>query len=198
MRRTKGFFYSDHEKRLPLPSREAYEILCSGNTLQDINSMVHRFNLLVNKEKSYLRSLHRTIEKVDNQEFIADLDNILNRLNDAVTNEKPYKFLFGDVVQLKELLQVISGYYQMQLKAGLPEVKSYLRESSKSSSSFNALMSAISQHEKPLINTKESQKIEQFVVNNNAKSIMQKDIQMISEIVLMSFLADHKELNFSY
>ncbi|WP_115711982.1 hypothetical protein [Legionella sainthelensi] len=193
-----SFFNSDEKsKKLPLPSLEAYNILRGTNALNDISSIVYNFNQLVDQNKSVLKSHHYGQGRqnlIDNQYYINDMNDILARLNAAVKDEKPYRSLFGDVVRLKEHLQVIIGYYQDQLKKGLPDVKAY-----QASASFAPLMSAIAHHEKPFIDDTESQEIEKFVINHNARDIMNRDMLRITDIVMNPFLEDHsRDTAFSY
>lgn len=190
-----SFFNSDEKsKKLPLPSLEAYDILSSSYALNDISSIVYNFNQLVDQNNSVLKSHHYGKGPLDNQAFINDVNDILARLTAAVKNEKPYRSLFGDVVKLKEHLQVIIGYYQDQLKKGLPDVKAY-----HSSGSFAPLMSAIAHHEKPFIDDIESQEVAKFVINHNARDIMNKDMLKITDIVMRPFLKDHSDdSSFSY
>ncbi|AUH71070.1 hypothetical protein [Legionella sainthelensi] len=193
-----SFFNSDEKsKKLPLPSLEAYNILRGTNALDSISSIVYNFNQMVDQNKSVLKSHHYGQGRqnlIDNQAYINDMNDILARLNAAVKDEKPYRSLFGDVVRLKEHLQVIIGYYQDQLKKGLPDVKAY-----QASASFAPLMSAIAHNEKPFIDGTESQEIEKFVINHNARDIMNRDMLRITDMVMNPFLEDHsRDTAFSY
>ncbi|KTD63560.1 hypothetical protein Lsan_0993 [Legionella santicrucis] len=131
---------------------------------------------------------------IDNQAYINDLNDILARLTAAVSNDKPYKSLFGDVVRLKEHLQVIIGYYQDQLKKGLPDVEFY-----QTSASFAPLISLIVQNKKPFLDDIESERIAKYVINHNARDIMGKDMLRITDIIMNPFLEDHRnDKSFSY
>ncbi|ARB93071.1 hypothetical protein [Legionella longbeachae] len=191
---TKDSFFNLDAKsqKLPLPSLEAYNILRETYALSNISSIVYNFNQLVDKDNSVLKSHHYGKGPLDNQAFITEVNDILARLTAAVKNEEPYQCLFGDVVRLKEHLQVIIGYYQNQLKKGLPDAKAY-----KPSESFTTLITSIAHYEKPFIDDAESQELAKFVINRNARDIMEKDMLRITDIVMEPFLYDHKK-SFSY
>ncbi|HAU1150852.1 TPA: hypothetical protein JBI12_02735 [Legionella pneumophila] len=182
-------------KTIPLTSQEAFEILCTTDYLKKISKLIFNFQQLFNVESSALLSHHKFNPKVsNNQEFLQDLDARFNRLNQAVENNEPYPFLYGDVCLLKEYLQVILGYYQDQLKRHQPVAKSYLSRITKSRK-FSTLMS----DDHPELSEKDSELLTRYTINFCAKKIMMEDLKTISDLVIKPFLFDHKdEEDFSY
>ncbi|HAT1597694.1 TPA: hypothetical protein JAN72_10280 [Legionella pneumophila] len=182
-------------KTIPLTSQEAYQILCTTDCLKKISKIIFNFQQLFNVERSTILSHHKFNAKVsNNQEFLQDLDARFNRLNQAVQNNEPYPFLYGDVCLLKEYLQVILGYYQDQLKRHQPVAKSYLSGITKSCK-FSTLMS----DDHPELSKKDSEILIKYTINFCAESTMLEDVKTISDIVIKPFLLDHKdEKDFSY
>ncbi|HHL3491207.1 TPA: hypothetical protein ACQ53F_000002 [Legionella pneumophila] len=182
-------------KTIPLTSQEAYQILCTTDCLKKISKIIFNFQQLFNVERSTILSHHKFNPKVsNNQEFLQDLDARFNRLNQAVQNNEPYPFLYGDVCLLKEYLQVILGYYQDQLKRHQPVAKSYLSGITKSRK-FSTLMS----DDHPELSKKDSEILIKYTINFCAESTMLEDVKTISDIVIKPFLLDHKdEKDFSY
>ncbi|HAU0263880.1 TPA: lpg1124 family Dot/Icm T4SS effector [Legionella pneumophila] len=186
-------------KTIPLTSQEAFEILCTTDYLKKISKIIFNFQQLFNVERSTLLSHHKFNPKIsNNREFLQDLEARYDRLNQAIENNEPYPFLYGDVCLLKEYLQVILGYYQDQLKAHQPVANSYLKRITKSHK-FSTLMSDISEEEHPELGKKDSEILIKYTINFCAKKIMMEDLKTISDLVIKPFLFDHKdEKGFSY
>ncbi|HAU1574807.1 TPA: hypothetical protein JBI85_13820 [Legionella pneumophila] len=186
-------------KTIPLTSQEAYQILCTTDYLEKISKIIFNFQQLFNVKSSTLFSHHKFTPKVsNNQEFLQDLEARYDRIKQAVENNEPYPFLYGDVCLLKEYLQVILGYYQDQLKRHQPVAKSYLSRITKSHK-FSTLMSDISEEEHPELGKKDSEILIKYTINFCAKKIMMEDLKTISDLVIKPFLFDHKdEQDFSY
>ncbi|KTD40593.1 hypothetical protein [Legionella parisiensis] len=191
-------FFND--KSIPKPSKEAFHILTNSSDLKEIESILFHFKQLVNISKSVLTSHTRQNSKItDNREFIENMENRFQKLQDAVSTGKPYQSLFGDVCALKEDLQVILGYYDSQIRQKQPIAKSYLRQAQRKDSKIESLAAGIASQEKSLLDTDESNILAKYTLNFCAADIMQQDMEMICDIVMKPYLADHSnEAGFSY
>ncbi|MCE0724410.1 MULTISPECIES: hypothetical protein [Legionella] len=185
---------------IPKTSQEAFRILTKTDDLEDIQNILFHFKQLVDIKKSRLTSHGRQDSKIpNNQKFIENMETLFQKLQNAVADGKPYQSLFGDVCKLKEDLQVILGYYQSQIRHNQPIVKSYLKQANSKDSAVRTLATEIESHEKSLLDEEDSSILAKYTINFSATDIMRKDIEMISDIVLRPYLADHSnEPGFSY
>ncbi|WP_131779210.1 hypothetical protein [Legionella bozemanae] len=189
-----------NNKSIPKSSQEAFHILTNSSDLEAIESILFHFKQLVDINKSVLTSHARQDSKIaDNQELIENMEKRFQKLQDAVSSEKPYQSLFGDVCALKEDLQVILGYYQSQINQKQPIARSYLRQAQSKHSEVGILAAGIASQEKSLLDADDSNLLAKYTLNFSAADIMQKDIKTISDIVMKPYLADHSnESGFSY
>ncbi|QMT60868.1 hypothetical protein [Legionella sp. PC997] len=188
------------KESIPKTSQEAFDILSCSTDLADMEQIVFHFKNLVDVEKSVLKShALRDGRITNNQEFIADLEARLQKLQDAVNDEKPYKSLFGDVCKVKESLQVILGYYQDQQKARQRIVSNYLGSTKQKSNDVAILASSIATNNTTLLDEQDSKVLIKYSINFCAPTIMKEDIEKIGNIAQKSFLADHhQDPQFSY
>ncbi|KTC90504.1 hypothetical protein [Fluoribacter dumoffii] len=187
---------------IPKTSKEAFALLSDphNNDVENMGRIIFNFKQLVSKDESVLTSHALSNSRInDNQKFIDDLDSRFARLQKAIIEKRLYPTLFGDVCKIKEDLQVISAYYQSQLKKGQPIVQTYLRQAQHKSSPLTALASDVSHGKHPIHDKKDTDLLTKYIVNYCANHNMQGAIKQISEIVQKPYLFDHSDdPKFSY
>lgn len=183
------------EKKIPLTSSEAYQILHDKNSDFNLANFLFYFNCLVNVQNSQFVDLTRGDEKeLDNQKFIHDLNATVQRLVAALEDALPYPTLFGDVVRLQKQFQIVLRYYQEQCEQGQPVAQTFLH----SLICKNAIREA-TLAQPGVLSPEHSEILIKYVINSTAESQMQEQIPQISKFITASFLADHRaEPGFSY
>ncbi|KTD21411.1 Uncharacterised protein [Legionella lansingensis] len=117
-----GFFIPN----IPLPSKEAYSILVMNNNMKKIHELVEHFLAFVDPKKSILVDIKKTNPNLNAETFIKELQATVKRLDDAVSDGKPYPTLFGDIMTLQQHLQVILHYYADQISDYEKRIKAKL------------------------------------------------------------------------
>ena len=179
-------------------SLSAHERLSSNGMADVIERLVEHFTLLIDVEHSKLSSL-KSSAHIDNREFLNDLTKNADKIIKSIQSNKPYHFLFSDVIHLQDQLQIVLGYYQTQInrksddEAVLKEDSDssrFIRNAQKQGSKTFQFFQSLNAKPGRLLNDDESELAAKYVINYCAASIMQKDVHDISDFVTRPLISD--------
>lgn len=184
----------DQQDTIPLTSLEAFEILKQDNAVIELTSLVFHFQQLIDLKNSVLVDLSRSSDlKHENSQFIKNLTDLSHRLFNAINNNTPYPTLFGDLLNLKTQLQIVSLYYQEELRLGQPIAQAFTDNIKRN------YAHCFDQEHSDILSSEDEDLLVKYTINYCADSIMKLDIPRISQFILKAHLEDHSATKeFSY